>query len=265
MAEKKERKIVSASESAKKGTKSTAETSEKKATAAKTTVKKETATGEKTIRQAKESGSAGGYRLGAVICWILAIACEVVGILMLFGKLNITFVSTLVAIIGVLVIDLIFVVIGSLLWKKANHIDPASGKNKVKFFLWNNMGLIICIVAFFPYLILLLSNKNLDKKTKTIASVVAVIAILIGALFSIDYNPISEEQKNAATTEITGTVYYTTFGKCYHTNADCQSLNNSDTLYEGEVEEAINNGRTRLCSFCARKLSLSEDIATDED
>jgi len=38
-----------------------------------------------------------------------------------------------------IVLDLIFVIIGSLLWKKANHIDPISEKNKTKFWLWNNL------------------------------------------------------------------------------------------------------------------------------
>lgn len=258
MAEKKEHKIVSA------GTDASKKEAASKPAAAKKEAKTTTDSG-KTVKQAKEVGNATGYRVGAVILWLLAIACEVFGILMLFGKVNITFVSTLVAIIGILVIDLIFVIAGSLLWKKANHIDPASEKNKVKFFLWNNMGVIVCIVAFFPYLILLLSNKNLDKKTKTIASVVAVIAILIGSLFSFDWNPVSAEQKAAATTNITGDVYWTTFGKCYHTHEDCGSLNNSDTLYKGNVEEAIAANRTRLCSFCGKKDSISAEVATDED
>ena len=47
---------------------------------------------------------------------------------------------------------IICLIIGSLLWKKANHIDPASEKNKVKFFLWNNMGLIVAVFAFVPVL-----------------------------------------------------------------------------------------------------------------
>ena len=45
-----------------------------------------------------------------------------------FGKVNITFAPTMAVIIAAIVLDLIFVVIGSLLWKKANLIDPASKK-----------------------------------------------------------------------------------------------------------------------------------------
>lgn len=209
----------------------------------------------------KESGSATGLRIGAIILWLLAIGCEAVGILMLFGKIEITFISTLAAIIGLIVIDLIFVIIGSLLWKKSNRIDPASKKNKVKFFLWNNMGLIACIIAFVPYIVLLLSNKNLDKKTKTIATIAAIIALLIGGACSIDYNPISIEEKNSAENIIKGEVYGTTFGKCYHLYSDCQAINKSDVKTYATVTEAIESNHTRLCKFCIRNAALDEDYA----
>jgi len=101
-------------------------------------------------------------------------------------------------IIIALVLDLVCVIIGAQLWKKANHIKPASEKNKFLFWLWNNMGLIACAVAFIPFVILALTNKNADKKTKAIATVVAVIALLIGGLASYDYNLVSEEQQKAA-------------------------------------------------------------------
>lgn len=218
---------------------------------------------EKKMKEAKPVGNAGGLRAGAIVCWLLALACEAVGILMLFGKINITFMSTLVCIIVVLVVDLIFVIIGSQLWKKANHIKPASKKNKVQFFLWNNMGVIVCILAFVPYLVLLLKDKNLDKKTKTIAAVAAIIALVIGGLTSVDYNPVSEEELTAATQTIDGNVYWSQFGKVYHTSEDCQHINNSDTVYYGTVDEAIAVNRTRLCNTCAHRDNIS-GVATDE-
>ena len=52
------------------------------------------------------------------------------------------------------VLDLVFVIIGAQLWKKANKIKPASEKNKFLFWLWNNMGVIACAVAFIPFVIL---------------------------------------------------------------------------------------------------------------
>ena len=234
--EKKERKIVKASEDGAKKTESG-----------------------KTIKEAQPVGNAGGLRCGAIICWLVAICFEVLGFLMYFGKINISFLPTLAGIIAVLVLDLIFVIIGSQLWKKANHIDPASEKNPVKFFLWNNMGVIVCILAFLPYIILILTDKQnkLDKKTKAIAVVVGIIALLIGGLASYDWNPISAEQKEAAMQTIDGDVYWTPFGKVYHTSADCQHLNNSDTLYEGTVDEAIAANKSRLCKTCADRDNIS--------
>ena len=234
------------------------------------------------IKKAKPVGNAGGLRVGAVILWIVAIAFEVLAILLLAGKLNITFMNTLTCLIILIVLDLVCVIIGSQLWKKANHIAPASKQNALKFWLWNNMGVIVSCFAFVPIIILMLLNKDLDKKTKVIALVVAVIALLIGGVSSYDFNPISAEEKAAAQAAITGGVYYTPYGKVYHTHvnddgtvtghpnttddgADCPYLNRSDSLTYGTVEEAIAAGKTRLCSYCARHDNIdTEGILTDE-
>ena len=229
-----------------------------------------TATGEKTVTQAKPVGDAKGKRIAAIILWVCAFACEILGILMLVGKVTITFAPTLTIIIGLLVLDLILVIIGSQLWKKANHIDPASKKNKVKFFLWNNMGVIVCIICFLPYIILLLKDKNLDAKTRKIAIIAAVAALLIGGACSVDYNPVSEEEKDAAIEAVNeklgedSTVFWTTFGKVYHFDMDCQHINQSD-LVEGSVEEGIAAGKTRLCKTCAHKYGVEDaDIALED-
>ena len=215
------------------------------------------------MKQAKEVGSATGKRVGAVILWIIAIAFEVLGILVLFGKVNITFMPTLYALIAALVLDLIFLIIGSQLWKKANHIDPASEKNSFKFWLWNNMGVIVACFAFVPFIVLLLTNKDLDKKTKTIASAVAVVALAIGGLSSYDYNPVSSEQKEAAVQALgETTVYWTQFGKVYHTHEDCGHLNQTDELTYGTVKQAIAANRTRLCLTCAKQDNIT-DVTTE--
>ena len=44
--------------------------------------------------------------------------------------------------------DLLFVIVGSVLWKKANRFNPASKKQKIKFFLQNQLGLIVSVIAF---------------------------------------------------------------------------------------------------------------------
>ncbi|MBR4165582.1 MAG: hypothetical protein IKR43_05040 [Lachnospiraceae bacterium] len=225
-----------------------------------------TVTGKKKTEEAKPVGNAKGLRIGAVCLWVAAIAFELVAVFTLFGKINITFMNTMTFLIILIVLDLICLVIGSQLWKKANHIDPASKKNKTKFWLWNNMGLIVAIFAFVPLIILLLTNKNLDKKTQTVAVIAACAALLIGGAASIDYNPVSAEEKQVAEANISGEVCWTRYGKVYHIYVDdetwCQHLNNSDSVITGSVEEAIAAGKTRLCKTCAHNHGLEgiEDL-----
>ncbi|MBR1660326.1 MAG: hypothetical protein IJ705_08410 [Oscillospiraceae bacterium] len=220
------------------------------------------------------TGNATGLRIGAIVLWVAAIVFELLAVLILFGKLNITFLPTLAVLIILLVLDLACVIIAAQLWKKANHIRPASEKNKLLFWLWNNMGVVVACFAFVPVIIIMLTNKELDKKTKTIATIAAIVALLIGTAASIDYNPISQEQLEAAGEAVTGLVYWTPYGKVYHTyvvtDADdavtesCPHLNRSDSLNWGGVEEAVAAGRTRLCSWCARHDGIStEGLLTD--
>ena len=242
MAESKKKKIVSASDG------------------------QEVAAGSKkrTVKQAAPVGNATGLRIGAVVLWVAAIALEVVAILILNGTINLTFMPSLWQLIIALALDLICVIIGSQLWKKANRIKPASKKNKLKFWLWNNMGVIVCAFAFIPFVILALTDKKADKKTKAIATVVAVIALLIGGLASYDFDPVSQEDLDAASSAITDDVYWSPFGKVYHTHEDCQALNQSDTLTYGTVEEAIAANRTRLCAFCAKRDDIT-GVVTDQN
>lgn len=216
------------------------------------------------MKEAAPVGNATGLRIGAVALWLVAIAFEVVALFIFNGKINLTFMPGMYQIVIALVLDLACVIIGAQLWKKANHIKPASEKNKLLFWLWNNMGLIACAVAFIPFVILALTNKNADKKTKTIATVVAVIALLIGGLASYDYNPVSEEQQQAAIEAINAEVYWSPFGKVYHTHSDCQSLNQTEELTYGTVEQAIAANRTRLCAFCAKKDDIT-GVVTDKN
>ena len=217
------------------------------------------------IKPAKPVGNAGGLRIGAVCLWVAAIIFEVLAVLVLFGKIHLTFMPLMWQLIVFIVLDLVCVIIGSQLWKKANHIDPASKANPTKFWLWNNMGVIVCVVAFIPLVILMLTNKDLDKKTKAVCTVVAVIALLIGGLTGYDFNPISSEEMDAAV-EVLGDeqVYWAPFSKVYHTHEDCSSLNQSETLTVGTVEQAIAANRTRLCYFCAQRDEIdTTNLLTD--
>ncbi len=224
--------------------------------------------GSRKRKAAAPVGNALGYRLGALGLWLLALGFEVVALLVFNGTIAWTFMPTVGQLIIALVLDLACVIGGSLLWKKANRIKPASEKNKLTFWLWNNMGLIACAIAFVPFVIIVLTNKNADKKTKAIATVAAVIALLIGGLASYEWDPVSEEQKDAAVEAIRDDVYWSPFGKVYHTHDDCSSLNQSESLTYGTVEQAIAAGRTRLCRFCAKKdeiTGVAVDGVVDED
>ncbi len=216
-------------------------------------------------KEAKPTGSATGYRIGAIALWVVALGLEIVAILILLGNISINLfnMTSLTQVIIFLVLDLICVIIGSQLWKKANHIKPASKKNKLGFWIWNNMGVIVSVVCFLPFIIIALTNKDTDKKTKTIATVVAVIALLIAGVASYDFNPVSAEEKDSAIEYVKGDVYWAPFGKVYHTHQDCQSLNHTDTLTYGDVEQAIAANRTRLCSFCARRDDIDASVVTD--
>ena len=117
-------------------------------------------------KQAKPVGDAKPKRIGAVICWVLALVLEVCAFLVLQGKIDLKFMPQLYQLILFLVLDLVLVIVGSQLWKQANHIDPASEKDPVKFWLWNNMGVIVAAVAFVPFAILALTDKNADTKRR---------------------------------------------------------------------------------------------------
>lgn len=217
------------------------------------------------VQQAKPVGNAKGLRIGAVILWVLAFAFEILAVLVIAGKINLTAENPTTPMIILLILDLACVIAGAQLWKKANHIDPASEANPTKFWIWNNMGLIVCALAFVPFVIILLTNKNADKKTKMIGAIVAVVALLLGGLLSYDFHPVSAEDKQEAL-QVFGDedVYWTRFGKCYHTSDECSSLNQSDQLTKGTVEQAIAANRVRLCSFCAKRDGINT-VKTDDE
>lgn len=198
-------------------------------------------------------------RLFAILAWIVAIGIEVFAILKLIS--NDTLVWLLVAVGVILALS----ITGSLLWKRANKKDPASEKDKFRFFVQNQLGALIAALAFLPLLILVLLNKNLDGKTKGIAGAAIGVAFLAASIVGIDFNPPSiekyTEQINAQTSVIeqlnggVNQVYWTPAGNKYHIFEDCQHIRNSD-VSSGTVEEAFkarNIGDSELCKTCQNK------------
>lgn len=259
--------------------------SENKAPEKKAPVKKEhkivsATTGQQTTKEqaAKEVAQAMlnqtrqstvGLRIGAIVLWVLAIGFEILALLVAVEKFAPKFLDSMplwVPVIVLLVLDLVCLIIGSQLWKKANHINPMSEKNKALFWLWNNLGLVVAVLAFVPFIILLATNKDADPKIKKIGAIAAVVALLIGGAASYDFNPVSAEQKEAAMEAITTTVFWTNTrsGKAYHTHDDCQTLNQTDELVAGTVEQAIAANRVKLCYFCAKRDGLEDKVATED-
>lgn len=214
-------------------------------------------------------------RVWAIICWVIAIAFEVIGILKLTDVINwFSGLEVSTFLIICIVLDLIFVIIGSLLWKKANHIDPISEKNQVKFWTWNNLWTILSVLAFLPLIIFVFTDKDLDKKSKGLVGGIAIVALVIAGFASYDYNPVSSEQLERAEKEVlqvspSGTVYWATYSKKYHVDKDCPAFSNSETVYEGTVRDAYERWLTDPCRRCIPEYHEDEDaddieIETDD-
>ncbi len=199
--------------------------------------------------KAKKGRNSITLRIIAFVLWALAIGCEIVAIMILLNAMYVS--NKMVWLIILIVADLALAITAAQLWKKANRINPPSKKNKLKFYLWSELGVIMAAICFLPLIVLLLKNEDLDKKTKTIVTAIAAAAFLITGVASADFDPISSEEKAAAESIITEDVYWTTFGRKYHLDDDCQAIVNSQVLTEGTVTEAIEAGRTSLCKFCA--------------
>lgn len=197
-----------------------------------------------------------GLRIGAVALWVLAIISEVITLFMLNR-------SEMTLTIVFLVLDAIFCVVGSLLWKKSNRISPCMSENKLVAFLWNQMGLIVCLIAFIPFgLFLLLKSDQLTPKMKKTLAIVASVLFVGATGASVDWNPVTVEdvqqaQAAAEQSGTDGTVYWTRFGKVYHLDEGCQAFSNSEELIAGSVEEAFEANKHALCKFCEAKYELT--------
>ena len=215
-----------------------------------------------TLTKAEEKSKATTLRIISAILWVFAIGFEVLAILFLFKKLYLSWLPQMWGMIICIVLDLICCVIAGLLWKKASHLDPfKKTNNKVGFFILTQLGVIMAAVCFIPLIVLVLASKDkLDKKSKIVVTIVAIVALLIAGLLGADFNPISAEEKAQAEESITEDVYWTAFGHKYHLYDDCGSLKNSETLYQGSVTSAIDNGRGELCFFCANRAEKEQQL-----
>lgn len=229
-------------------------------------------------------------RIFAWIGWILAIGVE--AFLIFWVLRQIPFTNThLWMLIGGIVVTGVLASVGSWLWKKANRLDPASKNDKVRFFVQNQLGAIISLIAFLPLIILVFTNKNMDGKQKAIAGSIGVVVAAIAVFaFGADYSPPSQEQYAEETSIVTalngGTdeVTWVKGGKVFHLCADVPDVNRASqdgTIYTGTVAEAHAAGKERLtkkweneariCGYSEEQIAdataafeqASQDVAND--
>ena len=216
-------------------------------------------------------GKATKLRWIAALLWLIAIAGEAATIIWILnpeetvdengatvaGEVN------MVILIGAIVLIGILAIIGSLLWKKANRADPAPRSQPFRFWVQNQLGLLISIVAFLPLIILIFANKDMDKQQKTVAGVVAIVVAVIASLFGVSWDSPSVEQyadETARVVELTGDdmVAWTKFGDYYHLCEDVPAVNleSSDPqIYTGTVGDAHADGKKGIT------LELPEELA----
>lgn len=224
------------------------------------TISKETRT---FIASDESKSRAKKLRLFAIISWIAAIGFEI-GAIFLIKKPPVNTIW-LIVLIGV---DLIFAVIGSLLWKKSNRLDPASEKEKIKFFIQNQLGVIISIIAFLPLVILIFTNKDMGGKQKGIVGTIAVIALIIAGITGINFNPPSQEQYAAQTSQVqtlmgSNNVFWTKAGTRYHLYSDCYHINTSktDEIFSGTVAQARElKNINKLCNTCKKRAEKENNL-----
>ncbi|MBS1736593.1 MAG: hypothetical protein JSS98_08350 [Bacteroidetes bacterium] len=221
----------------------------------------------KVFEASEESkGTAKQLRLFAFLAWILAIAGEVYAILKLLHNEMLTWL--IVAIVIILALS----ITGSLLWKKANRLDPASDKDKAKFFVQSQLGAIMGVLSFLPLVIFIFTNKNLDGKTKGIAGAIGVVALLIAGITGIDFNPPSIEKYskeiNAQTDSVklinmgNDLVYWAPEGRKYHLYEDCYTIKGHADLSQGTVKQVWDKkGISELCKICEKRAIKEHNIA----
>lgn len=190
------------------------------------------------------------YRIVALVLWVLAIAGELFAIFWVLKQSTIN----MVVLIAAIVVIGVLAVIGDLLWKRANLLDPASTSEPVRFFIQNQLGAILAIVAFLPLIVMILMNKNMNTQQKGIASAVGVVVFAIAAIMGISFNPPSVEQYTADTATVmqyTGRdlVFWTKEGTVYHlcdAASDLQRESKDNKIYSGRVADARAAGKERL-------------------
>ncbi len=157
------------------------------------------------------------------------------------------FIALLVALVVIAALS----ITGSLLWKKANRLDPARKSETTRFFVQNQLGAIIAIVAFLPLIILIFLNKDMDKGQKTTAGIIGVVLAVAAVVIGIDFNPPSVEQYTADQSTVIqllgqDEVVWVDGGQVYHVCETVPAIQTGSEIRTGTTAEAIAAGKIRL-------------------
>ena len=193
-------------------------------------------------------------RIIAIVLWVVAIGLELFTILWVMRP---SFDELAAAkgfpqwrwwlLIGMIVVIGVLAVVGSLLWKKANRLDPASSKDTVRFFVQNQLGAIIALIAFVPLIIVIFMNKDMNGQQKGIAGGIGIVVALVAVYFGIDFKPMSQEQaavESQVVTQLTGqdkVWWATASGKVMHLCAEASDLKQSKEVTSGTTAEALSH------------------------
>lgn len=216
------------------------------------------------VASSEAKGKAKQLRLFAFLAWLIAIAGEIYAIIDLLSN------EKMIWLIVAIVVILALTITGSALWKKANRLDPASEKDKFRFFVQNQLGAIMAVLAFLPLVIFIFTNKDMDKKTKGIVGTIGVVALLIAGITGADFDPPSIEKYSEEIAAQTDTVkdlnfdndnvYWTEHGNKYHIFEDCQHIKGRDVINNGTVKESWEDkGISELCKTCERRARKNKE------
>jgi hypothetical protein len=153
------------------------------------------------------------------------------------------------AIIAILLINLVFALCGALVWNAANRLRPDAGEHRGRDLFVQLLGATLLILASLPLVVMVIASKALHPIQKLLATVVALAALVIVALYGVDQTPPTIAQFNTEqhwdrtrVVEITGAdeVFWLANGNVYHLCAEVSELRDAEAskLSSGTVAQA---------------------------
>ncbi len=223
------------------------------------------------------------FRWIAGILWFLAITTEAVAILWLLRQREVVgadgrlvrdpdsgllqqsdattrfptwaFITLLVLLVAIAALA----ITGSLLWKRANRLDPARRSETTRFFVQNQLGAIVAVIAFLPLIVVILLNKDMSKGQKATAGIIGVALAVLATVVGIDFDPPSVEQYTADQSTViqllgADEVVWVDGGEVYHVCDEVPAIQTGSAIRTGTTAQAVEAGKIRLTLQFASEL-----------